>query len=195
MLPSRLFALALLLVGLLTQAAQAESIWARAEPRWRWLFADLRARAVGDIVTILVTESSSATTQAATSNSKDSSAEADEGSGLLRFLPLFGFRYGDNYEAKGKTSRSNVFTARVTATVIEVLPSGNLRIEGRRSLSVNAEDQVLVLRGTIRPEDVSPANTILSSEIADAEIKIEGFGPAARKQKPGILTRLFDWLF
>jgi flagellar L-ring protein precursor FlgH len=86
-------------------------------------------------------------------------------------------------------------TASVAARVVKVLPSGNLIIEGRRAVRTNDESQYVAISGVIRQVDITPANTILSSQIADAEIILEGKGVLAEKQRPGMLNRFADWLF
>jgi len=186
---------ALLLLLTSVTIAEADSLWLRAEPRWRSLFADFRAREVGDIVTVLVTESTTAVTDVSTDISKDSEANGKPGSGLLEFIPLVGYSYEDGYKSEGQTARRNTMVTRVSARVVERLANGNLRIEAVRRVVVNEEEQSLTLSGIVRPEDISADNTVLSSQVADAEIRLTGTGPAARKQKPGILSRLFDWLF
>jgi flagellar L-ring protein precursor FlgH len=189
--------LVLAVMGLLIWSvpAASDSIWARAQPRWKSLFADFRAREVGDLVTVVVTESTAATTQVSTDVNKKSGMEGTAGSGLLEFIPLMGYSYKDDYASKGETARRNTFATRVAAQVVERLPNGNLRIEALRAVVVGEERQTLRLTGVVRPEDVSADNTVLSTQIAEARITLEGQGPAARKQRPGLLSRLFDWLF
>jgi len=82
----------------------------------------------------------------------------------------------------------------VAARVVKVLDNGNLLIEGRRSLVVNTETQNITISGVVRPQDVTAANTVLSSQIADAEVQMEGDGLLAEAQRPGILYRILDWL-
>lgn len=83
----------------------------------------------------------------------------------------------------------------MTARVTEVLPGGNLRIEGRQSIVINGEEQAIVVTGIVRPQDISRDNTVLSTYLADAQIVIEGDGPLGERQSPGLLTRIFQWLF
>ena len=85
-------------------------------------------------------------------------------------------------------------TGQIAARVVKVLDNGNMVVEGRRSVVVNNETQVITLSGVIRPEDVTSNNTILSSQVADAEIQMEGRGVLAEAQSPGILFRFLDWL-
>jgi flagellar L-ring protein precursor FlgH len=85
--------------------------------------------------------------------------------------------------------------ARLTARVVRVLDNGNLLIEGRRQLTLNAEDQFIVITGVIRPEDIAADNWVLSSNIADARILYTGSGVLADKQHPGWMTRALDWVW
>ncbi|NLA58040.1 MAG: flagellar basal body L-ring protein FlgH [Firmicutes bacterium] len=79
--------------------------------------------------------------------------------------------------------------------MVEVLPNGNLVIEGTQSLIVNNETQEITVRGVIRPQDIEPDNTILSTYIADATISYQGSGILGAQDKPGILTRILNWIF
>ncbi len=182
-------------------SAGAQSIWSASAGS---LYADHRARAVNDIVTIVIGESSESKRSAQTKTSKESSIEA----GLDRFpdavirlenllMKLFRIKASGKsaYEGKGNIDRSDTVTATITARVVKVLENGNLLIEGRRAVAVNDETQYLVLSGVIRPQDVSIDNTISSTKVADAEIHMEGSGILAEKQRPGILQRVLDWLW
>jgi flagellar L-ring protein precursor FlgH len=95
----------------------------------------------------------------------------------------------------GDTSRGGTLQARLTARVVRVLDNGNLLIEGRRQLTLNAEDQFIVITGVIRPEDIAADNWVLSSNIADARILYTGSGVLADKQHPGWMTRALDWVW
>jgi flagellar L-ring protein precursor FlgH len=75
------------------------------------------------------------------------------------------------------------------------LENGNFIIEGRRQLTINAEDQYLIIRGMIRPDDITSDNTILSQYIADAKIVYTGRGVVDDKMRPGWLTRIVDWVW
>lgn len=183
----------------LAAGAFAESLWARAEERQQgWLgglYSDARARQVGDLVTIIIVERAEATTAASTGAEREGSLKIGPGEGLLDFLPLLGASGGSKFDGSGRTARSGSVKAQMTARVVEVLPGGALRVEGRQTIVINDEEQELVLTGVIRPEDISRENTVLSTYVADARITVRGKGALGREQKPGILTRLFDWLF
>ena len=178
-------------------AARAESLWAKAEAGVGpgSLFADQRAARVGDLVRIVIVERSEATTSASTGAS--SSGEVDvSGQGLLeRVIPLMAGSGETRFDGQGRSVRSGTVRAQLTAQVVEVLPNGLLRVEGRQTIRVNEEEQEMVLSGLVRRRDIGPDNTVLSSNLADARISFRGSGAVAAKQRPGLLTRLFGWLF
>jgi flagellar L-ring protein precursor FlgH len=168
-------------------------------------FIDNKARYVNDIVTILVDESSSGQNQASTNTSRDSKTSA----GISALLGLdtsilnanpnmgaslsLGGASANSLKGTGDTSRGGKLQARVAARVVRVLDNGLLLIEGRRQLTLNEEDQYIVLTGVIRTEDITADNLVLSSSIADARIVYTGNGVINDKQRPGWLTRVADW--
>ncbi|PKN65459.1 MAG: flagellar biosynthesis protein FlgH [Deltaproteobacteria bacterium HGW-Deltaproteobacteria-15] len=177
------------------------------------LFRDLRAREVGDLVTVNIAESSKASKKANTKTSRESSIEAGINNvlgweGKIKEIAslgnknvraavdannLFKASLENEHEGKGETNRDESMTASITARVTSVTPDGNLYITGTREVRVNNETQYITLTGLIRPEDISPDNTVLSSYIADAKIAYSGSGPVSDKQRPGWLTRLVDF--
>jgi flagellar L-ring protein precursor FlgH len=184
------------LLWLVVGEASGESLW--RDIGRGFLFIDTKARHVGDIVTVLVTESSTLNRQAETNTKKESANSGNLSSffGIkLGGTTEYAFEGANQHKGAGSVTRSDQVTAQVVARVVKVLPSGNLIIEGRRAVRANDEAQYLAISGVIRPEDITPANTILSSLVADAEIVLEGKGALAEKQRPGILNRFADWLF
>lgn len=174
----------------------------------QYLYADSRARRVGDIVMVNVVESSSATSEAETKADRESETEYGVTALFGRTkLPLVGGTVGDapllgtssskSFDGKASTTRANKVTATVAARVINVMPDGLLQVEGARETKVNNETQYLVVSGLIRSRDVASDNSIMSTQMADAQIAYYGKGVVADKQKPGWLTRLLDhvWPF
>lgn len=177
------------------------SLWSEDRPQ-SFLFNDLKASRVGDVVTVRIVENSKGNKNASTKTEKDSSVSASI-SALLG-LPsntlantTVGAESSEKHDGSGSTSRSSQLTAVIAAKVIDVLPNGNLFIDGKREVIVNNETQLLSLNGIIRPEDIGPNNTILSTYIADAKITYTGSGVVADKQRVGWLVRLIDlvWPF
>jgi len=98
-------------------------------------------------------------------------------------------------KGQGDTSRNNTLVARISARVIRVMENGDLMIEGRRQVTINAEDQYLIIGGIIRPQDITAENTIASQYISDAHIVLTGTGVIDDKMRPGWATRIVDWVW
>jgi len=179
------------------------------ESSYDGFFQDLRAHKVGDLVTINIVETSKATKKADTKTARTSSINAGIDS-LLGYeskmkswgvpkafdnTAMFKASMGNKFDGSGSTSRDESMTASITARVVQVLPNGNLVVEGTRKIRVNNETQNITLSGIIRPSDISPDNTVLSSYIADARIDYTGSGPVSDKQRPGWLARIVDFVW
>ena len=190
----KIFAVLLTLAFLaVPYTGNAKSLWV---DRNHSMFADKKARDVGDILTIVISES---TTQSATksrSNSKSASVNLDAGVGIFRFLGnAASAGASDSFEADGSANDTNRYSGRITVTVVEVLPNDNLIVEGTQSIWQNRDEHKITLRGIIRRDDVLMDNTVPSYKVADATIKFDGKGPLNAKQRQGILTQIFNFLF
>jgi flagellar L-ring protein precursor FlgH len=198
-----LSSLALALVALSATPAAAQSLW-RDGASAGSLYADHRARAVNDIVTIVVVEQSSTQRSASTSTSKTTNRTAAINDFPMLALPTRNKEAQSNmrldiegkaiHEGQGAINRSDNVNAQIPARVVKVLDNGNLVIEGRRAVLVNDETQTATISGVVRPQDITGANTVLSSQLADAEVQIVGRGVLSEAQRPGLLYRLLDWL-
>ena len=184
------------------QPVAAGSLWPADDHVF--FYADRKALRLGDIITIRVIENASANNAADTDLSRTSSIEAGFSTffGKKKFLDLF--KLGDDLvksssdnsnKGSGATTREGQLTATITVMVKEVLPNGNLVIQGTRAVAVNHEEQYITITGVIRPLDVSRDNVVLSSQVADANIAIGGSGVVADKQRAGWGTWLFDWVW
>jgi flagellar L-ring protein precursor FlgH len=183
------------------------SLWADAGSTK--LFVDMRAREVGDLVTVQISETPSAKLDANTKTSRDSSIEAgitdllgymkalEEKNKRLDRTSMFKSNFKTSFDGKGSSDRSGTVIASITARVVQVLPNGNLRISGKREVRVNNETQYITISGIIRPEDIEQDNVIQSTYVADARVEYTGKGVIADKQRPGWLTRILDhvWPF
>jgi flagellar L-ring protein FlgH len=161
------------------------------------MFRDVRASQINDLVTIVVLDNSSAVSTGATNTSRKSSAQASitslaglkSASGAL--ANLANLSNNTQLQAQGTTSRGTTLSTTVTAEVTHVLPNGNLVIEAQKEISVNSEKQIITVRGIIRPDDLSPANSIPSDRVARMEILVNGKGVVNDAVKrPFILYRL-----
>jgi flagellar L-ring protein precursor FlgH len=173
--------------------ARAQSVWSDTAES---LYGDSTARLVGDIVTIIVSETTRASTEASSDLSQEEQMESGAGTGILgKIFEQFGIESSDKYSTAGSTDKTDSLVTTISAEVVEVLPNGNLYIEARRSIIINEETQMVVLSGVIRPRDITGSNTIPSNKIASAQITYTGRGPIARRQRPGILNKIFNWIF
>lgn len=169
------------------------------------LFEDVRARRVGDVVTVVLTERTNAAQSASATTNKDNSIEIRN---PTLFGRLFGFRSGEisgsplnlenslsstrSFNGEGGSEQSNQLTGDVTAVVIEELPNGYLRIRGEKLISINKGDEYIRLTGVIRPVDIQANNTILSTMVANAEISYGGKGMIADASEMGWASRFFN---
>ncbi len=169
-----------------------------------FFYADRKAVRVGDIITIRIVEDLKANNAADTDLSRSSSLDASLSHffGKEKFLKLF--KVGDDlikstadnaHKGSGTTTREGQVTATITAIVKDVLPNGNLVVQGTRGVAVNHEEQYITITGVVRPEDVNRDNVILSSQVADAKIAIGGTGVVADKQRSGWGTWVFDFIW
>jgi flagellar L-ring protein precursor FlgH len=173
------------------------------------LFYDNKARNVGDIVTVAIFERASASKEANTATSRDSSASAgiDRLFGLEKNIGtinstinpsrLVDATYQSDFEGSGITSRREDLVATLTAQVMEVQSNGNLSISGSKTVTVNREQQLIRLSGIVRQSDISPQNIVDSKNILDARIVYTGKGVISDKQGQGWLVRILDnvWPF
>lgn len=189
--------------GVNSEVRRNGSLWRENEG----LFTDRRAKDVNDIITVKIVESSKATRKASTSTGR--TTEMEGGVDALfgyenafngnRFNPqaMIGLKGDKSFDGTGSTERSGALTGVVTAIVKEVYPNKMMRIEGRRVVTVNEEDQYIILSGLIRRDDIAADNTVLSTKIAEALIEYSGEGIIAMEQKPGWLSSIVDvvWPF
>ena len=180
----------------LAPVVSAESLWnnPNGQPT-KNLFADHRATGIGDIVTIVISESTTTSATRSSSNEKSGSVKLGAGIGIFDFLQAASAGGSDKFSAKGSAASSNRVAGNVTVTVVDVTPGGNFILEGTQSIWQNKNEHKIVFRGTCRPEDISSSNTILSTRVADATVRFDGKGPLNAKQRQGILTQIFNILF
>ncbi|MBY0249255.1 MAG: flagellar basal body L-ring protein FlgH [Nitrospiraceae bacterium] len=184
------------------------SLWQEENGR-AYLYEDLRAMRAGDILTVKIVENHKGSKSADTAAQRESTIQNRLVGSGMGYLGLPGIRVSDEtrrgfgidgqantkFGGKGATSREGTLTGTISVIVTEVLPNGDLRIEGRREVSVNSEKQLMTIGGIVRRVDVDTKNTVLSSAIADAKIEYSGLGVLDDVQRPGWFIRILDWIY
>ncbi|MCF7800547.1 MAG: flagellar basal body L-ring protein FlgH [Candidatus Marinimicrobia bacterium] len=161
------------------------------------LYHDIKGVQVGDVVTILISESANASKSSKSNNSTSSGAAIDGSvnSNLTNFLPLFGSsgNISNSFDGRTDTQQRENLTGKVTATIVEETSSGMLRLEGSRTLEVNGEKNLISLKGYVRARDISTDNTVYSYQIANAEITYSKMGIKHKLGFAGGLQKVATW--
>ena len=171
------------------------SLYSDAAPNL-FLFRDLRARNVNDLITIVIVENSSATGTANTSTQKkgDVTAAVPGFFGIKTPpIPLTASSALD-FSGQGSTTRSGQLNASLSARIVQVTPNGDLVIEGTKQVTINREHQLLTVRGIVRQYDLSPTNVVLSTAIANMEVNFDGKGLISDANKPALLFKIFKYI-
>jgi flagellar L-ring protein FlgH len=182
-------------------SVSGQSLW--KDETSQSMVADKRATLVGDIVTILVQENNTAIKDNNTKTSKKSGIDAaieaflysPGASKLLTHngkMPALKVKAQQDFEGGGKISNNERVTARIAVRVIDVLPNGNLVLEGTRQIAFSGETQDAVLRGVVRREDITANNTVFSYNIADATIRYISKGTVTDNQRKGWFTKVWE---
>jgi len=179
-------------------SALADSVYNAEAPS---PYSNEKAHKIGDIINIIVLESTSAQNQAGTNTDIKDDLGVKFTHSIARLNPIIsGSNQADGtlankYKGTGKTSRTSSVQARIAAWVTDVLPNGNLFIKGKHKVSVNDDIQEVTITGIIRPKDISGTNTVFSYQVANAEVAVTGKGVVAEAESPGWITRILNWLF
>ncbi|HUK36214.1 MAG TPA: flagellar basal body L-ring protein FlgH [Vicinamibacterales bacterium] len=186
---------------------EARTQAARSADAWAWMTSlalDPRARRVNDVVTIQVVESITASGTADSALDKSSAAALGVPNlfGLEKKLPssvdpanLVGIKGDNNFKGSGSTNRTGALTANLTARVSEVLPNGDLVLEGVREIEINGDRQIVVLSGVVRVTDIAPNNVVPSTSVAQLRIRYFGRGLMKDNLQPGWLVRALNKIF
>jgi flagellar L-ring protein precursor FlgH len=154
--------------------------------------ADQHAYRVGDVLTVIVLETTTARSQAGT--------DSDRSTAITAGLTTPHKTYNANLALDGKhngvaeTTRVGQLSAQITVRVIGLEPNGLMRIRGNQSMIVNGEHQSITLSGLVRSEDISATNTIWSNQIADADVSVSGQGVVSEAQRRSLISRVMGWL-
>ncbi|MFC5475493.1 flagellar basal body L-ring protein FlgH [Paraherbaspirillum soli] len=157
------------------------------------LTSDRRASKVGDIVTVLIYEDSTASNSADTSTHADFGVHADL-STSRGFTNGAKLGMGDDYGGRGRIQRAGRLVAQLSVPIQEMMPNGDLLVAGEQAIDVNGEKTNIRLKGRVRQEDIMTNNTVLSSRLADVHIDYVGDGYLTDRSKPGLIPRIFAWL-
>jgi len=200
--PSRLkLILVITLMALLPTLARSQSLW--HDNSSKSMYADKRASGIGDIITILVQENSTASKNNETKTEKNSSLSqaitsflySPGASGLLTKggkLPALAYNSDSKHDGSGSINNSENVIAKIAVRIVDVLPNKNFVIEGKRETSFSGEHQTIILRGVVRSDDVNSDNTVYSYNVSDATIQIISKGTITDSQRKGWFTRLWD---
>jgi flagellar L-ring protein precursor FlgH len=181
--------------------ARGDSLWTANGQAPRSMFADRKAAAKGDILTIVIAESA----VAQSSQNKTSNRESSLQDAISRFIyPALGAHKGQlpsistsgsaSFSGGGDVSNSQSISARAAVQVVDVLPNGNLVIEGVRVVTFSGETQYVVLRGVVRHDDIARDNSVISTNIADARVEFHSEGSLTEAQKRGWLAKIYEKL-
>lgn len=173
------------------------------------LFEDVKARRIGDVITVLLEEKTSASKSAKTAADKTQQTTvvnptffgASPQFNLPGVFPLSSNRNNNlqqnlsatrEFEGEADSSQSNSLTGEITVTIADVLPNGNMVVRGEKWLTLNQGEEYIQISGIVRPQDISPANTIVSTQIGDARITYSGKGFLHDSNSMGWLARFFN---
>lgn len=163
------------------------------------LFLDRRARQVGDVITVILSEKTDASKKSNTATAKESNISVPTVTLLGRGVthngtPILssGVASDQDFAGQGSSSQSNSLTGSITVTVSQVLRNGSLRVRGEKWVTINQGDEFIRIQGIVRPEDIAADNSVPSFKVADARITYSGKGALADANSMGWLGRLFQ---
>jgi len=161
------------------------------EKTFRPLASDKRAHLPGDVLTVLIYENSSATTSADTSLKRSNDVSLRANADQHSHAAAIGM--GNDFNGGGTVQRQGKLLAQMSVSVTGVAANGDLLVAGEQVLDINSDRQKIRVEGRVRPLDITEANAVLSSRLADAKISYLGDGDLSNRQRPGIWSRFFNW--
>jgi len=159
---------------------------------YRSLMSDRRAYQIGDTLTVMVLESTTAESAAGTGAKSNTDITATANNSDNNYKAGVGI--SGNTNGTGQTSRRGQVRTNVAVRISEVLPNGLLKVQGEQKVTINNEKQHIKIAGVVRADDISYDNTILSNRLADAHIDIIGDGVVSDAQRQNIIFRMLKWL-
>jgi flagellar L-ring protein precursor FlgH len=195
---SRIFFACCAIVSALLVPSLASATDLAAHGNWPSLAGDRSARGVGDVLTVVIYETSSATNSAENSSSRNSSFQGQFSagnpatSGGVNAAASLGLAAAS--DNTGATARAGQMVAQISVVVDNVFPNGDLHVTGAQALKINGEKTNIHVQGRVRPADITATNAVLSSSLAEASIDYDGVGFVSSSAQPGLIARLFNWL-
>lgn len=185
---------AVILAALAAAPAQADDLFRGSN--WASMSGDRKASQPGDILTVVIFQAAEATNSAQNSSRKKTDVGGSFGTtiGSGSIDEKASLEFGGGYTGRGEVRRSERLVTQISLTVREVLPNGDLLVEGEQWMRINGETSRIGVRGRVRPADINGENSVLSSRIADARISYDGRGFVTRSAKPGIVNKIFSFL-
>lgn len=157
------------------------------------LVADPVARQVGDSLNVQIYETASASNSAQGGSKRSTRADGQLNMGKSNGkLKTAGVGYAGGFDSSGQSGRADKIVAQISVVVTDVLPNGDLRVAGDETLIVNGETTRIHVRGRVRPQDITPTNTVMSTRLAEAQIDYSGAGVVSRSAQPGLIVRLLN---
>lgn len=164
-----------------------------------FLFEDLKARRIGDLITVILDEQTNAAKSASTNTKKDAGINVAAPTLFGRGVTYKGksilqaeVESGSNFSGTGDSSQSNSLSGNITVTIAKVYANGNMLIRGEKLLTLNQGSEVIRISGLVRASDVTPENTVQSNQIANANITYTGRGAIADSNQSGWISRIFN---
>lgn len=171
--------------------AFADSLWNEKGS----LFTDRKASGIGDVVMVRVVENVKDSDEGKSKSSKTTEEGIDAGTGLLNFIDAITFGSVSGFNSDTKVERTKSLNTTVSCLVTDIMPNGNMVIEGDRYLTSGAEKMNVRFSGVIRPQDISHYNIVESTRVANAEIVVTGKGTVSRTQRAGIINQILSAIF
>lgn len=188
-----------LFVGTSPSESRAESLWKKRKPEYAFLFVDSKARRIGDLLTVVVTQATNVNSSEDRALAKSSQAgasmslDSEAGGGFGTQAANAGLNFAKNsnrgFDGESSFTSNQAFTDRMTVSVVDVLPNGNMVVSGHRKVRLVGDERSLTLTGMIRAIDIGPDNTVDSRLISDLRLQYETVGPARKFVRQGWLGR------
>lgn len=162
------------------------------------LFTDMKARQVGDVLTVIIVENANASrvSKSNSSSATDVKLDAAAKGNVANFLPVFGgsSSMGSNYKGQDGTEQNDRLQGKISVRIIEKTANGVFKVKGERKLGVNGTDNLMRLEGYVRPRDITTENTVYSYNVAEAKITYRKGGLTDGFISPGTTAKVFTWL-